>query len=99
VAQIGKLSISFGDRLLARTGDPSTSVRSAARSSEFRARHAAIILQALRDHGPMTAHEIAAVTRLDNVQISRRGKQMVEDKLVTIGPDVRDGCRIWCAIP
>lgn len=83
---------------LARRDDPQTSKRAAVKSSEFRARHIAVILDALRQHGPMTAIEIASVTRLDNVQISRRGKEMQQSGLVSVGPDIRDGCRVWRAL-
>lgn len=84
---------------LARATDPETSHEAAARSDRFRARHIALIWDALRTRGPMTAKEIAIATRLDSVQVSRRGKEMVEALLIAVLSDRRDGCRIWKAIP
>lgn len=80
---------------LSRALDPATSHAAAHRAREFRARHEALILDALRVHGPMTAREIASVIRLDSVQISRRGREMQLRGLVSIGPHSRNGCRIW----
>jgi predicted ArsR family transcriptional regulator len=94
---VNQLSIDFDAARLARKRDPETSRAAAEATGSFRARHIALIAEALRTHGPMTAHEIAAVTRLDNVQVSRRGKEMTERGLVTIGPDQRSGCRVWRA--
>lgn len=94
---MNQLCLEFTPERLARKRDPETSKRAASNTASFRARHAALIWEALKQHGPMTAHEIAARTNLDNVQVSRRGKEMVERNLVTIGPATRDGCRVWRA--
>lgn len=92
-----QLALPFAAERLARRTDAQTSKQSAAATVSFRARHIALIWATLKEHGPMTAHEIAARINLDNVQVSRRGKEMVERQLVTIGPGTRDGCRVWAA--
>lgn len=96
---MNQLALQFPASKLARRSDPTTSKDAAAASKPFRARHAALILAALNECGAMTAKEIAAHTRIDNVQVSRRGKEMEETGLVTIGPDTRDGCRVWRVKP
>lgn len=80
---------------LSRTYDPQTSVIAALRVVSFKARHEALILEALRVHGPMTKDGIASVTRLDAVQVARRGRGMERAGLVMLGPDTFEGCRVW----
>ena len=82
---------------LARRSDPDTSRVAAKRAAEFRIRHEAKIWQALKDYGSMIPSEIAYHTGLDAVAVSRRGAGMVMKLLVTVGPDVREGCRVWRA--
>lgn len=79
----------------ARRRDPATSKAAGLKASEFASGHAARILAALVERGPMTAKEIAERTGLTDVQVSRRGKELVEARLVTIGPDTKEGCRVW----
>lgn len=86
------------DLPLLRRADPDTSHDAAHRACEFKTRHEALILDALRAHGPMTAREIASVIRLDSVQISRRRRGMERKRLVSIWPNARNGCRIWRVI-
>lgn len=86
------------DLPLARNTDPSTSHDAARRADTFKARHEAVILQALRDYGAMIPSEIAAHCRLDSIAISRRGAGMQRKGLITCGPDVREGCRVWRAV-
>lgn len=93
-----QLALPFAAERLARRTDAQTSKQSAAATVSFRARHIALIWGTLKEYGPMTAKQIAACTALDNVQVSRRGKEMEARRLVTIGPDTRDGCRIWRAV-
>lgn len=81
-----------------RLSDPATSKAAALKASEFAAGHAAKILAALVEHGQMTAKDIAARTGLTDVQVCRRGKELVEARLVTIGPDTKEGCRVWRAL-
>lgn len=83
---------------LSRRTDPHTSKAAASRAESFRARHEAKIWQALKDYGPMIPCEIAAHTGMDSVAVSRRGAGMARKGLVTLGPDVREGCRVWRAI-
>jgi len=83
---------------LSRISDPETSQRAGENSKEFRARHISKIWAALIDFGPMNKNEIAIKTGLDATQVARRGKEMELNHLVSIGPDVKDGCRLWRSI-
>lgn len=80
-----------------RTGDPQTSKDAAEKAREFKARHIAKIYAALDQVGAhgATKNELAHLTSLDDVAICRRGKEMEEKGLVVIGPDSREGCRVW----
>src|SRR5690349_15401750 len=76
---MSQLSIDFARR--ARRTDPPTSKTAAARTSRFDGDHFRAILQALRDYGPQTIHEISESTRrtkphLDHVQIARRCSEL-----------------------
>jgi DNA-binding MarR family transcriptional regulator len=79
---------------LSRRTDPITSYQAARRIGLHVDSHEWAILQAL-ESGPMTAKELARATKLTDVQVSRRGAAMCRQSLITIGPDQRDGCRIW----
>lgn len=81
-----------------RRTDPTTSHQAAERASGFAGKHRAAIWNALIAHGPMTYREIAAVTRLEPVAVNRRAKEMQEQGLVAIGPEVKDGMRVWRGI-
>lgn len=85
-------------RVLSRSSDPETSKVAAENSKEFRVRHMSKIWAALKDYGPMNKNEIASKTGLDATQVARRGKEMELNHLVSIGPDSKDGCRLWRAI-
>lgn len=89
-----QLALNFTPERLTRRRDPQTSREAAERSGKFRGRHEALILEALKA-GPMTKDEIATATGLTDIQVARRGKEMTEAGLVTIGPETRDGCRVW----
>jgi len=84
--------------VLSRSSDPETSRVAGENSKEFRARHISKIWAVLKDFGPMNKNEIAVKTGLDPVQVARRGKEMELNHLVSIGPEVKDGCRLWRAI-
>lgn len=77
----------------ARRRDPATSHQAAASAESFAHQHAGMILAALETPG--TAKEIAQRCGLTSVQVSRRGVEMEKAGLVRIGPEVRDGCRVW----
>lgn len=83
---------------LSRSSDPETSKLAGENSKEFRARHISRIWGSLKDFGPMNKNEIALRTGLDATQVARRGKEMELNHLVSIGPDSKDGCRLWRAI-
>ena len=83
---------------LYRTSDPITSVVAGEKTKEFRARHISKIWAVLKDFGPMNKNEIASKTGLDATQVARRGKEMELNHLVKIGPERKDGCRLWRAL-
>lgn len=56
----------------ARSTDPVTSHLAASTAKELQARHHRIILECLRQYGPLGKDGIAARTRLDGVQTCRR---------------------------
>ena len=85
------------DLPLARRTDAATSHAAAKRAVVFKARHEAKIWQALKDYVILIPSEIAYHTGLDAVAVSRRGAGMVRKGLVSVGPDVREGCRVWRA--
>jgi predicted ArsR family transcriptional regulator len=55
-----------------RTQDPETSHAAAASAKELQAHHHAVILGALRKHGPAGKDRLGALTNLTGVQICRR---------------------------
>lgn len=87
----------FAPKPRARRRDPATSHAAAARAESFSARHTAKIWTALRDRGPGNKDDIAGWTGLDAVAVARRGREMQKAGLVTIGPEVKQGSRIWRA--
>lgn len=87
----------------ARSNDPLTSFEAADKVNRFAHRHYQIILNYLLEHGASTPKEIAANTRLDSVQVTRRlsglGKKGLARVVYSNGELVkRDGCRVWEAI-
>lgn len=56
----------------ARRSDPATSHAAAAEAHELRARHHALIVECLREHGPLGKDGIAARARLTGVAVARR---------------------------
>lgn len=79
---------------LARRSDVQTSHDAAFNATSFAASHEAVIYAALAQ-GDLTAKEIAEVTRLDSVQVSRRLKPMMERGLIQRTTLVRAGCTVW----
>ena len=55
-----------------RSNDPITSFEAADSAKDLANKHAAIILQCLKEHGAMGKDGIAKITSLDSNQISRR---------------------------
>jgi len=105
-------SLDFDARLLSRAHDPATSKAAAVRSAKFRVTHEGIIYGAICEAGErdFTIKEIAAMTRLNDVQVARRMISMERRGIVNRlwlreeqGPrggwhDVyqeRSGCCIW----
>ncbi len=89
---------------LVRATDPATSVQAAEGAQLFRASHCERIVAALDVHGPSTAHELSARTRLTVVQIDRRLPEIARAKRARVqsqkdGRDVtRNGFRVWESI-
>ena len=69
---------------LVRNSDPDTSVRSAFKSSAFRASHEAKIFSAIADAGARgaTYREIAAITGMEPVAVARRLRGMEKRGLI-----------------
>jgi predicted ArsR family transcriptional regulator len=83
-----QLSLTLEPRALARRFDPTTSHIAADRVAEFAGKQHDAILAALRDHGPSTAHEIAAHCGLEAHAV---GKRMNELFVVGLVKTVADG--------
>jgi len=64
---------------LARNADPAQSHEAAARAAAFAPTHRDRILAALRQYGPLTAHELERHTGLSYVQIDRRMHELVKN--------------------
>lgn len=64
--------LSPDNRQLARRSDPITSHEAAERVKEFAAGHHKMILDCLKEHGPLSPDQIATRIRLDKFQICRR---------------------------
>lgn len=70
--------------MLARSTDPIQSHDAADRARQFASGHRALILEALRKHGPLTAHGVAAVTNLTPEKVDRRRHELVSAGLVRL---------------
>lgn len=71
-----QLAIEFAPVRLARRTDPHTSHEAAEHVSEFAAGHHKLILDCLKEHGPLSPDQIATKIRLDKFQICRRLPEM-----------------------
>lgn len=69
-------------RRRARRTDPATSKQAAMRAGTFAQSHADRIAAALKQHGPLTAHELEPFVGLNYVQIDRRMAELRRDKRV-----------------
>jgi hypothetical protein len=90
---------------LARRSDPATSHAAAVHTRHFTGRQKALILQALRTHGPMSPAQMFDYTGLSIAQIDRRGKEMRVAGLVRF-KRLDDGaiavharCNVWELCP
>lgn len=88
----------------ARSSDPATSHRAAARSRGFSVTHSSRIVQALKDHGRMSAVGISGMSGLTVVQVDRRCIELQRAGLIRLvcdpagKPLVWSGCRVWEAV-
>lgn len=98
---MNQLAIDF-DAPRSRNNDPTTSHAAAARVAEFSAHHFAVIVQALKDFGPMTVSEIAKRTGLGEQQINKRTPELAEAGAIALAGGTRPGAsgrqqRVWKA--
>lgn len=99
-----QLAIEFAPERAARRTDPATSLAAAKSAQRFAFSHAGRILQALKLHGPRTAHEISQLIGLSVVQVDRRLPELSRAGLARVvklddGADkVLGGFRVWEAI-
>lgn len=99
-----QLSIDYNAERSVRASDPVTSYKAAVNAARFASSHAGRILQALKTHGPRSAHELEQLVGLSVVQIDRRLPDLKAAKLARVqqlddGADVvRNNCRVWEAL-
>lgn len=96
-----QLSISFDHHQLARRSDPETSRQAAERVKEFAAGHHKLILDCLKEHGPLSPDQIATKIRLDKFQICRRLPELQRAGLAQPNGETRRSAsgraeRVWC---
>lgn len=99
-----QLAIQFADEPRSRRSDPQTSHKAGARAQHFAGSHRDRIHQALKTHGPRSAHELSLLIGLTVVQVDRRLPELKERNLARVaklddGADVvRNHCRVWEAV-
>lgn len=84
----------------ARRTDPATSHAAAASAKDLQARHAALILDCLKRHGPLGKDGIAARTALTGVAVARRTAELNRAKAIrltgrTVASTAGRGEREW----
>lgn len=94
----GQAGLDFTSR--ARTDDPDTSKAAGRAAGATAQAHYALILEALREHGPGTYHEIAGWTWLPPVSVGRRMGEMQTAALVERTTFTRPSpagceCAVW----
>lgn len=77
-----------------RKDGPTTSQTAAVRAEGFYKGHCKTILASIKENGPQTAKEIAQLTGLTSVQVSRRTKDLQDAGLIKETGLERDGCRV-----
>lgn len=96
-----QFSIDFDALRACRSSDPVASVNAAERAATFASSQAGRILQALKTHGPRSAHELSLLIGLTVVQIDRRFPDLKAAGLARVvtlddgAEAVRGGCRVW----
>lgn len=66
----------------ARHTDPDTSMEAARSVIHQAAHHKKIVLAAIKDAGPLTSEEIAALTRLTHAQVWRRTSDLKNERKI-----------------
>lgn len=79
---MNQLTMQFDARKRVRRGDPVSSQHAALNAEKFAASHGGKIIQALKDHGAMSASEIARWTDLNSVQVNRRLHELEKKQLI-----------------
>lgn len=98
---VEQLNIDFQAVMACRANDPLTSIEAAERAASFASSHAGRILQALKTHGPRTAHELNLLIGLTVVQIDRRLPDLKKADLARVvqladgGDRAVGGFRVW----
>lgn len=72
------------DAPAARRRDPETSKAAAASAKDLQARHAALIVDCLKKHGPAGKDRLGALTSMTGVQCCRRLSELARAKLVRL---------------
>lgn len=95
-----QLALDFTPR--ARRTDPATSKAAARRVDEFAAHLCARIVLALKDHGPMTVHQISLRTGLQEQQCNKRTPELERAQAIALTGETRPGGsgrmqRVWKA--
>jgi hypothetical protein len=99
-----QLRIDFDALRACRASDPVSSINAAEHAAVFAATHAGRILQALKTHGPRTAHDLSQIVGLTVVQIDRRlpdlknAKRARVQQLADGGDRMQGGFRVWEAL-
>jgi predicted ArsR family transcriptional regulator len=100
------MQLSFAADLMApasRRTDPITSKLAAESAKQLQQRHCALILEALRRHGPSGKDRLAAYTGLTGPQVARRTFELGEiGKIKLTGESVASNAgrpeRVWRAV-
>lgn len=78
---MGEIMDLFDPRNLARASDPQTSHEAAESARDFASGHCAVVLEALKQHGPSSKTRLAQLTGLDGVAVARRLPELERAKL------------------
>jgi len=78
-----------------RANDPDTSIVAAINAEKFAASHSGRIVEALKLHGPASAHRLSLLIGLTVVQLDRRFSELKRMGLVQLTGEVDQGCRVW----
>lgn len=100
---MNQLAMNFDATTLARRTDPHTSHEAAEHVGEFAGGHHKLILDCLKEHGPLSPDQIATKIRLDKFQICRRLPELQRAGLAQPNGETRRSAsgraeRVWRAL-